>query len=188
MSKKLKSAFIIMGHDDRCALPDGNAEMVGAISLDDAVEKAAALKAAGCDFIELCGAFNEDMARKVASAADNSIPVGYITHLPEQDELFSKIWAPGKKTSFAFVIIGHTGRACFKDGYTNIVGVTDMADAAEKAKALADEGIECIEICGAFGPDGAKKLIEASGGKMGVGYTVNLPELMPLAAQLFGKK
>jgi len=184
----LKSTFIIRGHDDFVALPDGNASMTGVLSFEEAYEKAKTLKEQGIDFVELCGAFNAEIARGLTEAAGGDIPFGYIVHLPEQDELFSQLWRPGKKTSFAFVIMGHEGRACFKDGITNIVGVKNMEDAIIKAKELCEEGIECIEVCGAFGPEGAKTLIDATGGKMGVGYIVNLPEQGPMLAKLFGGK
>ena len=42
------------------------------------------------DCIELCGAFGEAGARAVIVATRNQVPVGFVTHLPEQEELFRK--------------------------------------------------------------------------------------------------
>ena len=44
----------------------------------------------GVDCIELCGAFGEAGARAVIVATRNQVPVGFVTHLPEQEELFRK--------------------------------------------------------------------------------------------------
>ena len=44
------------------------------------------------------------------------------------------------------------------------------------AKDLYENGIGCIELCGAFGPDGAKQIIDATGNKIPVGYITHLPE------------
>ena len=38
--------------------------------------------------IELCGAFGEEGARRIIEATGHSIAVGYVTHFPEDDELF----------------------------------------------------------------------------------------------------
>lgn len=42
--------------------------------------------------IALCGAFGPDDAKAVIAAVDNRIPVGYVTHLPEQDEIYRKVF------------------------------------------------------------------------------------------------
>ena len=42
----------------------------------------------GIDCIELCGAFGAEGARKIIEATENKIPVGYVTHLPEQEEVY----------------------------------------------------------------------------------------------------
>lgn len=42
--------------------------------------------------IALCGAFGPDGAKAVIAAVDNRIPVGYVTHLPEQDEIYRKVF------------------------------------------------------------------------------------------------
>ena len=38
--------------------------------------------------IELCGAFGPEKCQKLIELTDNQIPIGYVTHFPEQDDLF----------------------------------------------------------------------------------------------------
>ncbi len=89
---QVKFAFLIMGSFDPgrdCAsICAGEARMIGVPDIDAACEQAALLKAEGVGCIELCGAFGEQGARRVIEATGGSIPVGYVTHLPEQDALF----------------------------------------------------------------------------------------------------
>ena len=66
---------------------------------------------------------------------------------------------------FAFLIMGdfncNIDRAIIHDGMAQIVGVANIEDACMVAKKLKKEGIDCIELCGAFGEAGAKVIIEA---------------------------
>lgn len=91
----MKFAFIIMGpyrmEQDQTSMHEGMAEMVGVSSLEEACTAARTLQEKGIDCIELCGAFGETGARAVISATKNQLPVGYVTHLPEQDFLFEEI-------------------------------------------------------------------------------------------------
>jgi hypothetical protein len=67
--------------------PLGPATTVGAGSVDQACEVAAAAVASGeADFIEVCGAFGEDGCRKVMAAVDGKVPVGYIAYFPGEGE------------------------------------------------------------------------------------------------------
>lgn len=88
----MKFAFLIMGNfdaeRDRTTMREGEVQMIGVPDIDAACEQAARLKREGVGCIELCGAFGEQGARCVIEATDGSIPVGYVVHLPEQDELF----------------------------------------------------------------------------------------------------
>lgn len=42
-------------------------------------------------------------------------------------------------------------------------GVSTLEDACAAARELLEQGVGCIELCGAFGPDGARRIIEATG-------------------------
>ena len=88
----MKFAFLVMGNyhaaKDRVAMPKGTAQIIGVADLEEACAVAKALCAEGVGCIELCGAFGEAGARAVIAATHNQVPVGFVTHLPEQEELF----------------------------------------------------------------------------------------------------
>ena len=89
----MKFAFLIMGDfdmiRDRAAIGEkGTAQMIGVSSLEDACTVAKELYQQGVDCIELCGAFGEGGAKKVIEATENKLPVCYVTHLPEQEEIY----------------------------------------------------------------------------------------------------
>ena len=83
---------------------------------------------------------------------------------------------------FAFLILGKNfdreeDQALIHNGTARIIGVPSIQEAAAAARNLyADEGVDCIELCGAFGPEGARKIIEATENKIPVGYVTHLPE------------
>ena len=81
---------------------------------------------------------------------------------------------------FAFLIMGdfnaEADRASIHGGDAQIVGVADLREAREEARRLQREGVDCIELCGAFGEDGARAVIEATGNKLPIGYIVHFPE------------
>ena len=87
-------AFIMLGpfgKNDRATIKDENA-IIGVSSIDEAAEEAKALKKQGVKAMELCGAFGEDGARKIIEATGHEVAVGFVTHFPEDDELFRKAW------------------------------------------------------------------------------------------------
>ena len=47
----------------------------------------------GVNCIELCGGFGSAGAKAIIEATGNEIPIGYITHLPEQDELYAQVFS-----------------------------------------------------------------------------------------------
>lgn len=79
--------------EDIAYIHDRQAAIIGVRDIDDAVSAAVKLKNEGITCIEVCGAFTEDEVRKLIEATDGQIPIGYVTHLEEQDELFSKTFA-----------------------------------------------------------------------------------------------
>ena len=91
----MRFAFIIMGDDfvpqkDYAGIHDGVVQTIGVSSLEEACEVSKRLYEDGIDCIELCGAFGADGAKSIINITENKIPVGYVTHLPEQDEIFQK--------------------------------------------------------------------------------------------------
>lgn len=92
----MKFAFIIMDNfdsdKDQAAIHDNQAQIVGVSSLEEACTVAKRLYEEGVGCIELCGAFGPAGAKEIMNATENQIPVGYITHLPEQDALYQKVF------------------------------------------------------------------------------------------------
>ena len=92
---------------------------------------------------------------------------------------------------FAFLIMlpTHTDRdrAKINGSSAQIIGVTSLEEAVAAARALQLEGVGCIELCGAFGEAGARAIIEATGGKLPIGYVTHLPEQNDVYAAAFGE-
>ena len=90
----MKFAFLIMGNYDssmdQAAIASGQARMIGVASLEEACSTAARLAKEGVGCIELCGAFGEEGAKAVIQATGNAIPVGYVTHLAMQEDIYRK--------------------------------------------------------------------------------------------------
>lgn len=89
----MKFAFIIMGDfaaEDSAKICGGAAQIVGVRNIAEAEAAARRLAAEGIGCIELCGAFGEEGARKIIAATNGELPIGYVTHLPEQDEIYRK--------------------------------------------------------------------------------------------------
>ena len=95
----------------------------------------------------------------------------------------------GTVMKYAFLIMGDfdpdRDRAAFADG-TKMIGVSSLEQACETAKQLMQSGVQCIELCGAFGEDGARAVISVTEGKVAVGYVVHFPEQDSLFQALFG--
>lgn len=94
----MRFAYLIVGDfddaTDRVEICNGAAQMIGVKSVEDAVRVAQRLHHEGTvDCIELCGAFGEEGAKKIIEITENKLPVGYMTHLPEQDDLFRAAFA-----------------------------------------------------------------------------------------------
>ena len=69
---------------------------------------------------------------------------------------------------------------------TRMIGVPDIITAEKIAARLKDEGYEAIELCGAFGEDGAKRIIEATGNSIAIGFVTHFPEDDELFRKTFG--
>lgn len=93
----MKFAFLIMGNFDmkmdRAAIHEGDAQMIGVSDMQEAVAVAKQLCEEGIDCIELCGAFGAEGAKQIIEITENRIPVGYVTHLPEQDEIYKAVFS-----------------------------------------------------------------------------------------------
>lgn len=95
---------------------------------------------------------------------------------------------------FAFLLMGagydpQEHQAAFVNGpkTTAIFTVRNPDEARAKVAALHREGFGAIELCGAFGPDFTRELIELTGGEVAMGYVVHFPDQDPLFSAFFGK-
>ena len=97
-----------------------------------------------------------------------------------------------KIVKFASIVLGKDyhpseNSAAFSNEYndTTFIGVSSIDEACALVIRLADSGYECVELCGAFGEAGARKVMEAAGGKIAIGYSVHFPEQDALFDRLF---
>ena len=86
----MKFAFLIPG---RFAAARDRAQIRGGVQIIGAAELC--LDGVGC--IELCGAFGAEGAKRVIDATENKIPVGYVTHLPSQEEPYRSAFLRWRK-------------------------------------------------------------------------------------------
>ncbi|MGI5976923.1 MAG: DUF6506 family protein [Candidatus Limivicinus sp.] len=92
---------------------------------------------------------------------------------------------------FAFIIMGtgfdpKSDVAVIHGGDARIIGVSSIEEACREAEVLMAEGVSCLELCGAFGPEGAEKVIEATENRLAVGYVTHLPAQDGIFEALFG--
>lgn len=78
---------------DKQSIHNGEAQIIGVRNIHQACEESKKLLQKGVNCIELCGAFGEEGAKAVIKATENLIPVGYVIHLPMQDELYKKTFS-----------------------------------------------------------------------------------------------
>ena len=63
-----------------------------ATTFEQAKELIAQLCQNGVGAVEVCGAFGEEKARELIALTQGQVPIGFVTHLPEQDPLFSRFF------------------------------------------------------------------------------------------------
>lgn len=93
----MKFVYMIMGpfnsKVDRKAIgKNDNAEIIGVKNLEEAKEISKSL-IGYADVIELCGAFGKEGAREIIDATKGKIPVGFVTHLDFQNDLFDELFS-----------------------------------------------------------------------------------------------
>ena len=91
---------------------------------------------------------------------------------------------------FAFIIMGNynmeVDKASIHQGKAQIIGVSSIEQACLVAEKLYDDGVDCIELCGAFGEDEANRVIAATENKVPIGYVTHFKKQNNLFEKLFG--
>ncbi|MEO1772619.1 DUF6506 family protein [Candidatus Enterococcus ferrettii] len=91
---------------------------------------------------------------------------------------------------FAFIILGDfdttVDKASIHQETAQIIGVSSVEQACIVAEKLHTDGVDCIELCGAFGEDGANKIIAATKNEIPIGYVVHFEKQNELFEKLFG--
>ena len=86
------------------------------------------------------------------------------------------------KLDFVFLAMGagyqadiHHASFMHPRGKTTILCVETLEEACAQAKKLAAEGVNLIELCGAFGKEGADAIAKSAGDGVAVGYVIHDP-------------
>lgn len=94
------------------------------------------------------------------------------------------------KKKFAFIIMGRDydpeKHRCQFETDKDVVmmrSVRNLEEAKQLAVKLRQEGVGAIELCGAFGEEGAREVVEATDRAVAVGYVIHDEELGPLFAE-----
>lgn len=84
------------------------------------------------------------------------------------------------KKKYAFLLMGshydpekHQTQFETKNQITYIFTVKNMEEALRCAAFCLKEGVGVIELCGAFGKDGAEKIIKTTQNKIAVAYVIH---------------
>ena len=75
-------------------------------------------------------------------------------------------------------------KAIGKNGNAEIIGIKNLEEAKEVSKSLIGLA-DVIELCGAFGKEGAREIIDATGGKIPIGFVTHLDFQDSLFDELF---
>ena len=84
------------------------------------------------------------------------------------------------KKKFAFFLMGKefdpaSDRAVFETGscISYVYTVRNLEHAKKLAAQCAQDGVGVIELCGAFGSEGAAQIRESAGAGVGIGYVIH---------------
>ncbi|WP_052423177.1 DUF6506 family protein [Nonomuraea candida] len=145
------------------------------------LELVSSLEVDGIDRLELCGGFGAVWHARAREIVGNRVPVGAVYYGFESlagVAAYKARFEAGEVLAEAFLIV-HEGADPQVDrvtderadgGSTTLVGVPDLATAAEVAAKMADE-LQLIELYGAPGPESAAPVIEAVAAAVPVGFS-----------------
>ena len=204
--KKQESAYMVIGSkydpEKDCATMESEKSILHLYTvntIDQAIEKAKKMVEEGFHSLTLCGGFREQGAQKIVDATDGKLAVSYIVHLPCQDELFRSLFQnkelSSEKPRAGYMVItskfdpekDHAYIDHPEKGETHLFAVKSKEQSIEVAKQMLQNGFYSLELCGGFREQGAQAIIDATDGKLAVGYAVHLPCQDELFASLFQK-
>lgn len=95
---------------------------------------------------------------------------------------------------FAFILLGahynpqeHQARFETANQLTYILTVRNFEEARAAVKRLDAEGVGAVELCGAFGEERAREMIEMTGNRVAIGHVTHLESQDGLFEAFFGK-
>lgn len=99
-----------------------------------------------------------------------------------------------EKKIFAFILMGaqyapaqHQAHFETEAKHTYIYTVRNYEEAKARVRQLKEQGCGAIELCGAFGPDQARELIDLTGGTVAIGYVTHFSQQDDLFDAFFSK-
>ena len=99
--KAMKFAFIFLTdgfdpekHRTQLDTDAVKSTVLGVSNMEQALAEAKKFQEQGYDLIELCGSFGPELAKQIADATDNQVPVGYVVKCEgkEQQEIYKKVF------------------------------------------------------------------------------------------------
>lgn len=126
----------------------------------------------GFGLINLCGDFNEELAKRFIEIGQGKLEVFYADYFP--DELKKLESLPSLK-EYGFICIDKSVEKIerlellSKDCNTIVMLVKDLDMACHAANKLVENGIDFIELCSWFNKERTQAVIEAIDGKVPVG-------------------
>ena len=129
----------------------------------------------GIELIDLCGAYDEEMAQDVLeSTGDDSLEVCYAKYTQEQEEKFNSLDC---EEEYGIIVKAsgikekpHYLEMESEEFNTRIALVGSDAMAIEAAKEMIDKGICFIELCSYFDLEKTEAILAATGRKVPIGY------------------
>ena len=72
-----------------------------------------------------------------------------------------------------------------KNFKTIVQTVRNFEEAKEYVLKFVEDGVEDFELCGAFGKDKARELIDLTEGKVAISYVITDPDMQPLVDEFY---
>ncbi len=128
----------------------------------------------GVELIDLCGDFDEEKVYEIKSRIKQDIKIKFVRYIDTEMKKFNAL---DDIKTYGIIVKAegfkpetHNIELNSEELDTNVVGVSNMKQACEEAKKMADSGIDFIELCSAFDEEKAGEIIRAVNGKIPVGF------------------